>query len=304
MSDEVRCDSCSQVMSPKKCDACEQPIIEEPRQTSLPTLLFVAVVAVAVIIAVSFVPLFYFGFPAEANAFGDSFGFGNALVSACAFAALIITMFWQKQELEMQRHEIRQMREASQDSAEAQRDSHIAMRQTATIAALSELRRAAELLVTDDDPIKQLTARIVRNRIEHSLVSLLEKIAPTDSADEVDGSKDIAIRIMQSAVELMRERDLFYSTHSVRPDLEHLPDQLVWEQGDRVHEEISILLDSIDTKAFTYDSLADIRNLCSRSYCEENSVFPLTYTDGIKELQSCAENEVEFSRPILLGAIK
>lgn len=79
-----------------------------------------AVCAVAFCLLVGVSPLLRYAVPASANEFGDSFGFMNAFVSACAFTALIVTMFWQREELKLQREELELTRHELQRSAEAQ----------------------------------------------------------------------------------------------------------------------------------------------------------------------------------------
>lgn len=48
--------------------------------------------------------------PNERGVFGDKFGAVNSLFSGLAFAGLIITLFFQKEELELQRQELAETR--------------------------------------------------------------------------------------------------------------------------------------------------------------------------------------------------
>ena len=49
--------------------------------------------------------------PTDRGTFGDMFGAVNALFSGFAFAGLIITLLYQKEELQLQREELAQTRE-------------------------------------------------------------------------------------------------------------------------------------------------------------------------------------------------
>lgn len=53
----------------------------------------------------------YINEPTEQGTFGDKFGVVNALFSGLAFAGLIITLIYQKEELTLQREELKQTRE-------------------------------------------------------------------------------------------------------------------------------------------------------------------------------------------------
>jgi hypothetical protein len=73
-----------------------------------------------VLYSLGFLPIDAPKFPSEANEFGDSFGFMNAFVSACAFAALIITMIWQHGELKEHSLAIRKQTDELEKSREEQ----------------------------------------------------------------------------------------------------------------------------------------------------------------------------------------
>lgn len=53
---------------------------------------------------------YFFNTPQEPGTFGDMFGAINALFSGLAFAGLIITLLYQKEELQLQREELQQTR--------------------------------------------------------------------------------------------------------------------------------------------------------------------------------------------------
>jgi len=78
--------------------------------------------------------------------FGDAFAGVSALFSALAFAGIIITIYMQKEELELQRDELKLTREELAKSAKAQEDSRHELerqannlKQSARLSALSTL---------------------------------------------------------------------------------------------------------------------------------------------------------------------
>lgn len=169
---EVKCDKCGQSVA-KVCEKCQQPKV-----AGTVKILLIATVILGVVTFLAMIPLlFIYDMPGDANNFGDSFGFANALVSACAFAALVMTMFWQKQELEQQRHEIRQMREANEKSADAQRDSHEALERATRYAALETLRQSADEMAREGTgalKTQVLRGMMLRNVIENTLADTLK----------------------------------------------------------------------------------------------------------------------------------
>lgn len=89
--------------------------------------LVAAACAVTLSLLVGVSPLLYFDMPKKVHEFGDAFGFMNAFVSACAFTALIVTMFWQREELKLQREELALTRRELQRTAVAQENTQRTM---------------------------------------------------------------------------------------------------------------------------------------------------------------------------------
>jgi hypothetical protein len=81
----------------------------------------------------------------DRGTFGDTFGTLNALFSGFAFAALVIALFMQREELSLQRRELELTRQELQRSAEAQQT--VAKLQALAALLVSYERRIAELRV-------------------------------------------------------------------------------------------------------------------------------------------------------------
>jgi len=95
--------------------------------------------------------------PNEVGLWGDSFGFVNAMLSALAFAGVILTLWWQRQELQLQREEMKltreelaMTREQHERSASAQEESENRLLLAAYLNALESLRRLHEWEMTSE----------------------------------------------------------------------------------------------------------------------------------------------------------
>lgn len=90
--------------------------------------IFLAVVVLWV--ATPFVLIKLYPTLAERGLAGDAFGVINALFSGLAFAGVIVAIFLQREELELQRHEIVANRAELARAATAQEESREALRKT------------------------------------------------------------------------------------------------------------------------------------------------------------------------------
>ncbi|MGE5493546.1 MAG: hypothetical protein ACM31P_19990 [Actinomycetota bacterium] len=80
--------------------------------------------------------------------FGDMFGAVNSLFSGLAFAALIFTVFMQREELSLQRRELEYTRIELRRSAKAQEQSEVALKAQAEAAAQQVNLAAVNLLLS------------------------------------------------------------------------------------------------------------------------------------------------------------
>ena len=138
-------------------------------------------------------------FPDTTNAFGDTFGFANAIISGFAFAALVITMFWQRQELRLQWWEIKKMREANQEIEKSQKRSAQSLLAAATISALESIRESTEKSLENQMTSQSyvLEQLIFRNSIEFRIMSTVQSDIPNNPfAKEIDQQAEkMAIRL-------------------------------------------------------------------------------------------------------------
>lgn len=119
---------------------------EEVKGTRL-WILYLALFAVFVTWATSG----YILYPLESTirgTFGDMFGAVNSLFSGLAFAALIFTVFMQREELSLQRKELEYTRQELRRSAAAQEASEAALRAQAEATAQAATLNATHTLIT------------------------------------------------------------------------------------------------------------------------------------------------------------
>ncbi len=96
--------------------------------------------------------------------FGDSFGSLNTLFSGLAFAALVVTLWMQREELAMQRRELRESRIAQQESRDALRDQITAMNaQTDAISGQTVLAALGDLVRFEDAEWQRPLVRLERD---------------------------------------------------------------------------------------------------------------------------------------------
>jgi len=87
----------------------------------------------------------YLGTWADRGSFGDMFGAVGALFSGLAFAGVILTVYYQTQELRLQRAAVEQTNEYLESLAEAQRSTDRAMCRLAKAQALAGVLQSEAL---------------------------------------------------------------------------------------------------------------------------------------------------------------
>lgn len=110
-------------------------------------ILYLALFTVFVIWACSGIILYPLD-DTKRGTFGDMFGAVNSLFSGLAFAALIFTVFMQREELSLQRKELKYTRQELRRSAEAQEASEKALRAQAEASELAATLNAIHTLLT------------------------------------------------------------------------------------------------------------------------------------------------------------
>jgi len=129
--------------------------------------------------------------PEKAAQWGDSFGFVNALLSAAAFAGVLVTLWMQRSELALQREEmkltrqeLKTTREEHRRTAEAQEKSVNQLFLAAYMNALESLRQLSQWRMTAD-PARSNNAifpvvegLVVQSRVSQSLQILVRELEP------------------------------------------------------------------------------------------------------------------------------
>lgn len=162
-------------------------------------LIFGVVLASAMLLG--YVPAAMYGTPPDAATFGDSFGFVNALLSAFAFAAVILTLVMQSRELEMQREELRQSREQYEKMVSAQQESENRLFLTAYLNALDSLRELTQERRTAErgnygTGTLELESILIQNELFVRLRRLVANVGPEiESIYARDSPRDDDLRV-------------------------------------------------------------------------------------------------------------
>ena len=91
---------------------CKDKTNKEETKSRLWIWIIIAIVGVIALWGLSWILIDkYIDSPTDQGTFGDKFGAVNALFSGLAFAGLIVTLLYQKEELKLQREELAQTRE-------------------------------------------------------------------------------------------------------------------------------------------------------------------------------------------------
>lgn len=129
-------------------------------------------------------PLAFYRDAQDAGAVGDAFGGVNALFSGLAFAGLVVTLFLQRQELELQRKELRWTLDEHRKMATAQEETEKRLFLTAYLNALESLRqissnRLYSPRIQDRPTIAMCQGLVYENRVVESLNAILHNMEPT-----------------------------------------------------------------------------------------------------------------------------
>lgn len=130
-------------------------------------------------------------FPDKAGLWGDSFGFVNALLSALAFAGVLVTLWMQRRELQLQRdemkltrQELKATREEHQRMAKSQEQSENRLFLAAYMNALESLRQLSQWRMTANPARDQpatfpvVEGLVVQARVSQSLQILVRDLEP------------------------------------------------------------------------------------------------------------------------------
>lgn len=161
------------------------------------TLFFVAVLVGGIVIGI--IPWVAFQlwpgwkdkFPEAAGLWGDSFGFVNALLSALAFAGVLVTLWMQRRELQLQREEMqlnreemKATREEHERMAKAQETSEHRLFLAAYMNALESLRQLSQWRMSADPATTKnatypvVEGLVIQARVSQSLQILVRDLEP------------------------------------------------------------------------------------------------------------------------------
>jgi hypothetical protein len=147
-------------------------------------VLVVTSVVLAVCLVFGLLPLFFYKDAQDAGAIGDAFGGVNALFSGLAFSGLVVTLYMQRQELELQRNELRCTLDEHRKMAKAQEETEKRLFLSAYLNALESLRqisyaRLYSPRVQDRPTIAMCQGLVYENRVVESLTAVLTNLEPT-----------------------------------------------------------------------------------------------------------------------------
>jgi len=121
----------------------------------------------------------------DRGTFGDMFGAVNALFSGLAFAALIYTIFLQREEIRMNRKEIQLNRKELKKSTAAQIDSQLSLKEqasqthlTAKINAISTIINYYNLQISNPNNNEEIIqkAKLKRKKLIMDIDNLIDGI--------------------------------------------------------------------------------------------------------------------------------
>lgn len=146
--------------------------------------LIVSSIILVTCVFLGLLPLLIYRDAQDAGAIGDAFGGVNALFSGLAFAGLVVTLFLQRQELELQRKELRWTLDEHRKMAKAQEETEKRLFLTAYLNALDSLRQIsfARLYtprVSHAPNLAMCQGLVFENRVVESLSAVLNNLEPT-----------------------------------------------------------------------------------------------------------------------------
>lgn len=152
-------------------------------------LIFLSVLTVGLLIGIvpwvmfSLFPEWAKAFPDKAGLWGDSFGFVNALLSALAFAGVLVTLWMQRRELRLQRDELVATRKQHERMAKAQEESENQLFLTAYMNAVDSLRQLGQWRMSpppnaNSPSYPMVHGFVIQERVIQTLHGLVEELEP------------------------------------------------------------------------------------------------------------------------------
>lgn len=149
-----------------------------------PGILIVAGLILSACVVLGLLPFAIFRDAQDAGAIGDAFGGVNALFSGLAFAGLVVTLYLQRQELELQRKELRCTLDEHRKMAKAQEETEKRLFLSAYLNALESLRQVSSSRlysprIQDRPTVAMCQGLVYENRVVESLTAVLTNLEPT-----------------------------------------------------------------------------------------------------------------------------
>lgn len=149
-----------------------------------PGILVVSCVILSACVILGLLPFAIFRDAQDAGAIGDAFGGVNALFSGLAFAGLVVTLYLQRQELELQRKELRCTLDEHRKMAKAQEETEKRLFLSAYLNALESLRQISSSRlysprIQDRPTLAMCQGLVYENRVVESLTAVLTNLEPT-----------------------------------------------------------------------------------------------------------------------------
>ena len=232
-------------------------------------LVFAAVLAVALLIGIipwlafSVKPAWAERFPDKAGLWGDSFGFVNAILSALAFAGVLVTLWMQRRELQLQREEMKLNRlelEATRIEhsrmAKSQEESENRLFLAAYMNALESLRQLSQWRMSAD-PATQKSATfpiveglVIQARVSQSLQLLARELEP--EIKKLYPSTNIVTATGSRVWMLEAFLKVYISLRSI-----------IESQGSQ-HNDTRAFEEAVNATCLQYDTLRDLKNSCDK----------------------------------------
>ena len=255
-----------------------------------------------------FIPILYYGDNNNAGTFGDSFGFVNSLLSAFAFAGVILTLVMQSRELEMQREELVESRKQYEKMAVAQEESEKRLFLTAYLNSLDTLRELTTERNRQQPPTyatasRELECLLVHEDLFHRLIQIVGHIAPdiesTYSLQQRDTGAIVSTRFRE-VVEEVRQlerrcagRKTVASLDESRERLEHIRTLLLGSQNHVnafVHKSVLHAASELEKRVeFINDLLKDDAKRLEYEAASESD----EHLKGLKMVTNCIADQLK-----------
>lgn len=199
-------------------------------------------------------------FPNEVGLWGDSFGFVNAMLSALAFAGVLVTLWMQRRELQLQREEMKLSRDEMkatrlehQRMAKSQEESENRLFLAAYMSALESLRQLSQWRMSAD-PATFRTATfpvveglVIQARVSQSLQLLVRELEPEIKklypSTNIVTEKGSRVWVMEGLLNV------------------HLSFRSLIESHGNRHGDSSAFKEAMNITRLQYNALRDLRNM-------------------------------------------